>query len=295
VSGRVSSELLLWAGMLLLVVGVIVCIAILLLDPESAVRRRYRAYVLSLDRECRFLFLKTGGAQIGRYQLFVTAGVLILPLPFVTFEDPFDLVFIAAALAAVWMMPPMRLRGMHVKRVQKIETQIDGWLLLLANQLRATPSLGEGIAASARLTRAPLGQELDLLLKEQQLGTPLDQALLGMASRVGSRSLAGALATILVGRQTGGDLPRILESSAATLREMARLEGVVRTKTAEGKAQAYVLAAIPFLLVLAVWYIDDAWLAPLATTTTGGLVIVVALVLWVGAIFWARRILAVDI
>lgn len=292
---RASTELLLWAGMLLLVFGGVAVVAIVLLDPESFVRRRYRAHVEKLDRECKFLFLKNTGAQIGRYQLFVTAGVIILPLPFMTFEDPFDLVFIAAGVAAVWILPPIRLRGMHEKRVQKLETQIDGWLLLLANQLRATPSLGEGIAASARLTRAPLAQELDLLLKEQKLGTPLDQAVLSMASRVGSRALGGALATILVGRQTGGDLPRILESSAATLREMARLEGVVRTKTAEGKAQAYVLAAIPFLLLLAVYYIDENWLAPLATTTMGGVVIVIALVFWIGAIFWARRILAVDI
>ena len=35
----------------------------------------------------------------------------------------------------------------------------------------------------------------------------------------------------------------------AALREIARLEGVVRTKTAEGKAQAMVVAVMPFPLI----------------------------------------------
>jgi tight adherence protein B len=107
--------------------------------------------------------------------------------------------------------------------------------------------------------------------------------------------ISGALATILVGRQTGGDLGRILEESASTLREMQRLEGVVRTKTAEGKSQAWVLGAIPFVLMLAIYWVDPNWLKPLGATTLGYLIIGVATSLWLSAILLARRILAVDV
>jgi tight adherence protein B len=98
-----------------------------------------------------------------------------------------------------------------------------------------------------------------------------------------------------VGRQTGGDLPAILEQSALTLREMSRLEGVVRTKTAEGKAQAYVLGGIPFVLVGAIHLVDENWLPPLFETGLGLAILSVALTLWVAAIFLARRILTVDV
>ena len=100
---------------------------------------------------------------------------------------------------------------------------------------------------------------------------------------------------VLVGRQTGGDLPKILEESSATLREMARLEGVVRTKTAEGKTQAYVLGVIPFVLIGAIHMVDEHWLEPLGSTTLGFAIIGTAAVLWVAAILLARRILAVDV
>jgi tight adherence protein B len=241
-----------------------------------------------LERELRFLLYRSTGVRVARAQLGVFLGLLGGAA---LLEDV--LLLIVAIPVAV--MPLVWLQSKHAQRVIVIEMQLDSWLQLLANSLKATPSLGEGIASSAKLMRAPLGEELDLVLKELALGTPLDQAVMNMSTRVGSRPVSGALATILVGRQTGGDLTRILEESAATLREMARLEGVVRTKTAEGKSQAYVLGGIPFVLLGALYMVDPYWLQPLTETTMGYVIIAVATSLWLAAIILARKILAVDV
>ncbi len=277
-----------YGGLALLVLGATVGITLLVTAPESPVRRAWQRYEDRLESEVRFLFYDTTGRRVARTQLIV---VLCLGMAALLLED----VLLLALLPFVFVVPMMVLRKRHEERVIKIEKQLDSWLLILANALKATPSLGEAIGASAKIVRAPMGQELDLLLKEVQLGTPLDQAVINMSNRIGSRSVSGALATLLVGRQTGGELPRILEESAATLREMARLEGVVRTKTAEGKSQAYVLGVIPFLLIAAIQMIDPHWLRPLTETTVGYAVIAGATVLWIAAIFLARRILSVDI
>ena len=277
-----------YGGIALLVLGSTLGIPLLVVDSRSPVRRWWRGYEDRLDAEVRFLFYDTSGARIARWQL---AAFVVLALSALLLED----ILIAALLPFVAIVPSIVLRKRHEERIVEIEKQLDSWLLILANALKATPSLGEAIESSARIVRPPIGQELDLLLKEVQLGTPLDQAVLNMGNRIGSRSVSGALATLLVGRQTGGELPRILEDSASTLREMARLEGVVRTKTAEGKSQAYVLGVIPFLLIAAIQMIDPNWLRPLTETTVGLMVILVATLLWIAAIFAARRILTVDV
>jgi len=109
-------------------------------------------------------------------------------------------------------------------------------------------------------------------------------------------SLATAATTaILIGRQTGGDLSAILERTAGNLREMRRLEGVVRAKTAEGRNQAYVLAAMPFVLLGIIHSFDPTWFEPLAESTLGVLVVIVALATWLFGIIWARKIMSVDI
>jgi tight adherence protein B len=93
----------------------------------------------------------------------------------------------------------------------------------------------------------------------------------------------------------GGNLPKILETTANSLREMARLEGVVRTKTAEGKMQMWVLAVFPLLLILAVNSINPGYFEPMTSSLAGYLLVGFAVVFWLGALVSARKILAVDI
>jgi tight adherence protein B len=277
-----------YGGAVLLVIGLTVAFAALALNPASGVRRAWARYEHLVDAECRFLLMQRTGASIGRMQLI---GIAIVPVVSFLFGDWILLLLIPPIALAPYFV----LKSRSAERLRRIEDQLDPWLLMLSNALKASPSLGEAVANSAKLMRPPMAEELDLALKEMKLGTPLDQAVLNMSVRIGSQSVSSALATILVGRQTGGDLPKILEESAATLREMARLEGVVRTKTAEGKTQAYVLGVIPFALIGAIHLVDEHWLEPLGKTTLGFVIIGVAALFWMSAILLARRILAVDV
>jgi len=288
VSADTSTYALGYGGMLLFVIGATVALTLMVLDPQSALRKNYNRYCTAIEKECRFLLIRRTGQEIARMQI----GVIFAAPVLAYFLDDWILLLLIPPVA---FAPYVILRQRSAERVLHLEGQLDGWLMMLANALKASPSLGDAISNSGKLMRAPMSEELDLALKEMALGTPLDQAILNMSQRVGSISVSSALATILVGRTTGGDLPNILEESANTLREMARLEGVVRTKTAEGKMQAYVLGAIPFLLIGAIHLVDEHWLEPLGSTSMGFMIISVAAVFWLAAIFLARRILAVDV
>lgn len=277
-----------YGGMLLTVLGVVATVYLSAVSRESILRKRWLEYVAALDREVRFQLWRVDGERIAIGQLVAIFIAVVLAI--LTGDGLFVLF-----IAPIAVVPLMFMRARRVERVNKLEASLDTWLLLLANALKASPSLGEGFQSSAKLIRAPFSEELDLVLKEMKLGTPLDQAVLNMSSRVGSRVVSSSLATILVGRQTGGDLPAILEQSAATLREMARLEGVVRTKTAEGKMQVVVLAAIPFVLLGMIHSLDPHWLTPLFEDPVGRLLLVGAFIVWLIALLLARRILVVDI
>src|SRR5262249_43696229 len=160
-----------------------------------------------------FQLWKTTGKTIARTQL-----VALLAIPVVSFviNDPIWCLLLIPGTVG----PYFYIINQHDERLRKLEELLDSWLLMLANALKASPSLGEAISNSAKLIRPPFSEEIDLVLKEMKLGTPLDQAVLNMSRRVNSRVISSSLATILVGRQTGGDLPNILETSAGTLREM---------------------------------------------------------------------------
>jgi tight adherence protein B len=189
----------------------------------------------------------------------------------------------------------VKLNMNRVKRVNRIDEQLDGWVTALANALKATPAIGEAIASTVSVVEPPIRQELDLAMKEYYLGTPLDQTLVNMADRIGSRTVRTVVTTLIVARTSGGNLPQTLESAAASLREMARLEGVVRSKTAEGKAQAYVISAIPIPVYFGLRSMQPEFYRVLETTNFGNFLFFIAGVFWVSAALLARKILAVDI
>ena len=172
---------------------------------------------------------------------------------------------------------------------------MDSWLLMLANALKATPSVGDAIASTVSLVPKPFNEELDLLVKEIQLGAPLDRALDALARRINSEVISSAIATLLVARQTGGDLSRTLERAAAALRESARLEGVLRTKTAEGRGQVLVLASIPFLLSFIIASLDSSWFDPMLASQAGRTVLGACAVTWSVAALWAHQIVGADL
>lgn len=284
----IDPSLLEWSGCALLLMGIFALSATVVDAPEGLPRRYWARYVTLLEGKLRSMYRWTSGRTIATAQL--GAIVACFALHVMVRLPAWGVFAVAAAL-----VPPWWIERMREKRVLAIEGQIDGFLLALSNALKATPSIGDAFLSVGALLSDPIRQEIATAVKEMRFGATLDQALLLMASRVGSRQLDSALSAILIGRQVGGNLPKILDSTAASLREMVRLEGVVRTRTAEGKMQVWVLAFFPLLLVLALNMVDPGHFNPLTESMVGYLMVFLAVLFWGGALVAARKILEVDV
>ncbi len=253
----------------------------------SFLRGRLAAHARMLARDLTFLRMEHTPRQVilGQAVGLAATGMSVL----------LGWWLLASVLVVLVCAPKPWLEVRRAKRVNAMDGQLEGWLQGLASSLRATPALGEALEFSMSLVSPPLRDELDVLIKEQRLGTPLDEALTRMGERIASRSVNSALGALRIGRSMGGDLASILERTAATLREMTRLEGVVRTKTAEGKAQAYVVAVLPFPMIGLFTYLSPTLLLPLVESFRGYCVAGGAFVLWLSSIVIARKILHVDL
>ncbi|MEY2934262.1 MAG: hypothetical protein RL033_5011 [Pseudomonadota bacterium] len=201
----------------------------------------------------------------------------------------------ALGCLALVFTPNLWLSRARKRRSERLEEQLDGWLTTLTNALSANPSLGDAIASTISLMDPPIRDEVDLVIKENTLGMPLDDALERAAVRSQNRVFRSAMTTLKIARNTGGNLPQTLKTAAETLREMARLEGVVRSKTADGRAQAFTIALLPAPFYFGVDQIMPGYFEPLKQSTTGQIILAVVLLLWVSAALLARKILAVDI
>ena len=282
-----SFPLLLVSGVF--TVGGCAAVAYFVLSTEGGpIERLFENYAARLDGHSSFLLMRCSGARLARAQLLVCLAALGLLA--VTRSPVFALLGLAAAVA-----PPFLLWKRHIARVAQLERQLDTWLLMLANALKATSTVGEAIESTVALVPRPFSEEVDLLVKEIRLGTPLNRAINTLAHRINSTPISGALATIVVARQTGGDLPRTLERASAALREAARLEGVLRTKTAEGRGQVLVLASVPFVLCVIIAWLDRSWFDPMLNHQVGKAILAACSVVWTFATLWAHHIAKVDL
>jgi tight adherence protein B len=258
-------------------------------DTSGFIYRYSARYVASLDRKLRPMFIFVpNGKQIAYGQCAVAFLVLLV-------HALFTLEYWWGVMIVIAIMPTLYIEMLRRKRVEALELQLDSFILALANALKSTPSIGAAFNSVVTVVSDPIKSEVDLATKEMKVGSTLDQALLHMASRVGSRQLDSALSAILIGRQVGGNLPKVLETTANTLREMRRLEGVVRTKTAEGKAQLWVIALLPFGMLVGLNVLFPGYFIPLTGSIIGYLVIAFCTACWVTSVILARKILNVDI
>jgi tight adherence protein B len=202
---------------------------------------------------------------------------------------------ILAGAVLVAALPAILLHRAEKKRNQKFEDDMDGFLVALADSLTAVPNLTEALASLHINLRPPIRDEVSVVLAEVRLGRPIDDALQRMSERIQSSGLDAAVGALILSRRLGGDLPGTLRRIAETIREMARLEGVIKTKTAEGRTQALVIGLMPPGLVLYFEKVNPEWLAPMWNDPIGWLLFGGAAVAEIAALAIIRKIMAVEI
>jgi tight adherence protein B len=287
-----SPEILLLKYSCLLLTALAVGIATVRLAraPDSALRVQWLRYVRKLDDGFGVLALRISGNQVA------SAQALALPLLAALAAELRLEARQTIALALLALLAPALLVARALrKRLERIERDTNGFLVGLANSLKASPSLGKALIRVETILSGPLATEIAGVTRDIRLGASVDQALLSLGARVKSPALDSALTGILIGRQVGGNLPEILETTANTLREMERLDGVVRSKTAEGKAQIIVIALAPPVVFMAFDNLQRGYFDPFTASLPGMALLAVACIMWVGAVIMAKQILTVDI
>ncbi|MCC6419024.1 MAG: type II secretion system F family protein [Gemmataceae bacterium] len=154
-------------------------------------------------------------------------------------------------------------------RLKSFQAQLPDALELVARALRAGHSLAAGLHVVGEEMPSPISDEFNRVYEEQNLGIPIEDALKSMCERVPSLDLRFFVTSVLVQRQTGGDLSEILDKIGYVVRERFRILGQVQALTAEGRLSGVILIALPFGLFLMMLYIKPDYVEKLWTHPLG--------------------------
>jgi tight adherence protein B len=176
----------------------------------------------------------------------------------------------------------------------KLDEQLGDAVRALAAGLRAGLSVAQSIAYVADEGDPPLSTAFRRAADGIALGEGLDRTLERWAVEVGSDDARLVVGVLALHRKSGGDLPRVLDQVAETLRERTSAAQEVRSLTAQARLSGAILGLLPVGFFVFLWMtsrsdIEGAFHAP-----AGIAAIVLGLLLEALAFLWIRRLLVVT-
>jgi tight adherence protein B len=225
------------------------------------------------------------------YTRMAVAGLIGVLVLLVAFKSA-----IALAGLAFAYIPIVLLTGAAETRARRLTEQLPDGLDLLARSLQAGHGLSESLRGVAEEMPLPLSQEFGRVYEEHNLGRDLRECLQNLTRRnPGSFDLQIFVGSVLLQRDTGGNLVEILNSISATIRGRFMFQGKVAALTSEARFTAYILGGLPFFVIGAILWASPKYLRPLIEDPLGNLMLVGAMLSFSFGVFVMREISKVEV
>ncbi len=144
-----------------------------------------------------------------------------------------------------WILPSIWLKNKIKKRKRLLETQLPEMVNMTSNSLKAGYSLIQSLELLSQEMAAPLSEEIQRMLQEMRLGIPTEEALIHFNQRIDSQDLDLIVTAMLIQRQVGGNLSEILDKIGNTIRERIRIQGEIKSLTAQGRMSMIIFMVLP--------------------------------------------------
>ena len=171
---------------------------------------------------------------------------------------------------------------MFRRRVELFNVQMVDGLSLMANGMKSGLSIIQAMGMVKDEMPNPLSQEFDYVLKQNQLGVSVEEAFQNLAKRIPSEDVNMFVTSIVILKETGGNLAETFETIVYTIRERIKVEQKIAAMVAQGVAQGVIVFCMPFGLGIMFYVSDPGLITPLFTSTIGwfltGLILTLQLV-----------------
>jgi tight adherence protein B len=206
-------------------------------------------------------------ATVGRF-VFTTGLFGITPfLLSLVYRVPLLLAITFGVIGA--LLPILYASRARSKRLHKFDEQLPEALDLISRALRAGHAFPSAMQMVATEAADPVASEFQITFEEFNYGVSVHDALMNLATRVPSMELRYFIISVLLQRETGGNLAELLDNLSHLIRERFKLMGRIRVLSAEGKLSAYILLGLPFATAGMVYLANPEFMSLLWTDAAG--------------------------
>lgn len=181
------------------------------------------------------------------------------------------------------------------KRLTGFLLQLPEALDLIGRAMRAGHAFSGGLKMVADEMRDPIGVEFRITFEELNLGLSVENAMLNLLERVDLPDLRFFVITVLIQRQSGGNLAEILDKISRLIRDRIKLFGRVRVLATQGRLEAWILSVLPFVVAGILFLIAPALMSTLWTEPAGRIMLAVTAVMLVAGVLIMWRMVRIRV
>jgi tight adherence protein B len=228
--------------------------------------------------------------------VFLLFSLLLAFIGFYAAYSMFKTLLLSFPAAVLFCLIPYFVASIRKRqRMRKFERQLPDALDLVARSLRAGHAFSGGLQMVADEFDDPLGIEFQRTVAQINFGLSTEQALKALANRVDCADLKFFAISVIIQRESGGNLAEILENISSLIRGRFKLRGKIRTLTAEGKLSAAILVGIPFFIAFALSFVNPEYVRVLLTDPTGKMLVAAALIMMGLGIAWMKKMITLKV
>jgi tight adherence protein B len=182
---------------------------------------------------------------------------------------------ISAGLSAVAAV--LALRTVLAWKKAKIEAafaaSFPGAVDATARMLRVGLPITSAIRTVAQESPAPTNALFLRMANQMSIGLPLATALQSASQQVRLKDFRFFCAAVILQQSSGGNLVSTLEELSQIMQKRRNMQAKARAATSEVRFTAYVLGALPFIVIAAMLAAAPDYLQPLFTDKRGHLIL----------------------
>lgn len=186
--------------------------------------------------------------DLSRYA--TVSGILAVVTGGLVFSSgaPFVLALLTAIIGGIGL-PHMYVGKRITKRTKTFTKQFPEAMELMVRGLKSGLPVNECISSVGKELPAPTGIEFQKITDAMRLGKQLEEALWEAADRLDTPDFKFFVISLVVQRETGGNLGETLGNLATILRQRQAMKLKIKALSSEAKASAWIMGVLPFIML----------------------------------------------
>jgi len=223
--------------------------------------------------------LERSGKPLSAKQYVFRRALMFLVIVFliaILLKKPLFLAVPLAFVIGAWV--PIKILQMGVaKQNREFLKLFPDAIDLIVRGLRSGLPVSESLVLVSQEVSAPVGPVFGRVANTMKLGVPLERALQETAKKLDLSEFNFFTTSILLQRETGGNLSEILNNLSEVLRARIMMRLKIKAMSSEARASTIIIGALPFVVITAVGVLSPDYMKPLFTDYRGNIWLGVAI------------------